>query len=378
MDNPFIYDKPVAPVDLINRDKEADLLCRQARGGHNSRLSAPRRYGKTSLVRRVIEDVQADGLTTAYVNFYGVLSLTDVCGRIEEAYRQQLQGPLRAWVMSLIRTLRPVLRPPGSGVEISPQLESDATRLLMSLLDLPVKIYKKTGERTLVVFDEFQDVLAAKTSADGLIRSKIELHSREAAYIFSGSHPGLMNELFSSKSRPFYGQARTIPIGPLGDEDLAAYIAQRFENTRRDIGDVLDPLLTLVRGHPQRALLVAHHLWEATPPGEAADHTNWESALEGVYFDVREELDATWRGLSHNEQKVLAAAANAPTEFLHKTVLDNYGLKRSTAESIAERLVAEGLLLSEPRSALIVDPLFEAWIIHDRQHIAVTDSSPLA
>ena len=52
--NPFVYSHPVAPDDLIDRDDETRRLLIAAVGGHFVRLYAPRKYGKTSLLRRVL------------------------------------------------------------------------------------------------------------------------------------------------------------------------------------------------------------------------------------------------------------------------------------------------------------------------------------
>jgi hypothetical protein len=51
--NPFRYSGPVGSDDLIGRDAETEQLQRTAEEGNNSRLVAPRRYGKTSLLRRL-------------------------------------------------------------------------------------------------------------------------------------------------------------------------------------------------------------------------------------------------------------------------------------------------------------------------------------
>ena len=56
---------------------------------------APRRFGKTSLLKRVIGDAQAHGLTAVYVDFFGVLTLADVAARIEAAYAEALEGTAR-------------------------------------------------------------------------------------------------------------------------------------------------------------------------------------------------------------------------------------------------------------------------------------------
>lgn len=86
--NPFVYSHPVAPEDVIDRDDETRRLLRNAVGGHFVRLTAPRKFGKTSLLQRVMRDGAAqEGLIPILVDFYGVLSLADVTVRIERACR---------------------------------------------------------------------------------------------------------------------------------------------------------------------------------------------------------------------------------------------------------------------------------------------------
>lgn len=125
-------------------------------------------------------------------------------------------------------------------MEFAPQLDPDAVRRLMALLDLPLSLYQRTGRRALVIFDEFQEFLQAGDRLDALVRSRIQHHGDAASYIYAGSHPGLMRELFAKRERPLYGQARPLVLRPLSDADLADYIGQRFEESARDVGEALD------------------------------------------------------------------------------------------------------------------------------------------
>ena len=59
--NPFRYSEPVPADELLDRDGEAHTLLERATGGNNSRLVAPRRYGKTSLLSRVAQDARSEG-----------------------------------------------------------------------------------------------------------------------------------------------------------------------------------------------------------------------------------------------------------------------------------------------------------------------------
>jgi uncharacterized protein len=349
-------------------ESELKLLVRLAEENGNSRLVAPRRYGKTTLLRRVREEVEAFGMNTVYVNLFGLLSVEEAADRIEEAYRQSLQGTLHNFVVGLIRTFHPRVAIPKTGVTGEPTLDTTIGRRLSSLLDLPVKIHERTGTATLVVFDEFQDILATKPSLDGLIRSRLEQHQSQASYIFAGSQVGMMSRLFDDRSRPFYGQARAIRLGPLPDPALAVYISERFERTSRRVDDVIELLLATVLGHPQRAMLLAHFLWESTAKGDTADGAAWERALAAVELEVKDEFDAIWNALSDPERRVVVAIAR-DEQLLRKSVLESLQLARSTARDARDRLFSGGYIAEIEDRLAVVDPLFGLWLARGRRHL---------
>jgi uncharacterized protein len=184
-------------------------LLEAASSGNTSRLVAPRRYGKTSLLALVAQEAREQkGWTAVYVDFFGVLTLDDIAQRIERAYAEELQGRLATWFAGVRRLLRPTLQvgggslPAGVEVAIDPQAEPP----LAERLALPVRLHEKHGTRTLVIFDEFQDILAVKERADAVIRSEIQHHGDAASYVFAGSHVGMMRELFTDRRRAFYGR----------------------------------------------------------------------------------------------------------------------------------------------------------------------------
>jgi uncharacterized protein len=371
--NPFDFSKPARAEELIDRQAELDLAVQLAEGHINSRLTAPRRYGKTTLLKRVREEVEKFGLHTVYVNFYGLLSVHEAADRIEDAYRQSLHGTVRNLAVGLIRTFRPTAKVPKTEIRIEPTLETGIGRRLSWLLDLPVKLMKSTGNPTLVIFDEFQDVLATKPSLDGLIRSRLEQHESEASYIFAGSHPGMMNRLFADRSRPFYGQARGVTLRPLPQDALAQYIGERFTRSDREVGEVLDPLLETVRGHPQRAMLLAHFLWERTARGETSDPSSWQAALDDAYLELRDEFSSVWNGLDDAERRTLVAIAMSP-DPLKKEILDELQLPRSTARDARDRLIEEGHVQGEANSLELVDPLLAIWAVRRREGLTELDA----
>lgn len=373
--NPFNFSRPAPAHELIDREHELEEILRLAEANSNSRLTAPRRYGKTTLLKKVREEAQGFGMNTVYVNFYGLLSVDEAANRIEDAYRASLHGSVRNFAVGLIRTLRPKATIPKTGLSVEPTLDTDIGRRLAWLLDLPVKIMEKTGNPTLVVFDEFQGILETKPPLDGLMRSRLEQHEAEASYIFAGSHIGMMSQLFDDKARPFYGQARAVRLEPLPEDALAVYIGDRFTRTRREIGEMLEPLLETAKGHPQRAMLLAHFLWEETPKGKTSDGVAWERALTAVQNELRDELDSIWGGLEDSERRVLAIVAQG-ADLLKKGVLMEMQLARSTARDARDRLIAEGLIREVDGQLHIIDPLLALWVSRSRRDLTdpITES----
>src|SRR5271165_6459734 len=84
--NPFRFSGPLPPELMIDRDHEADDLLALAAGGHSFRLVGPRRYGKTTLLRRVLDSAGRDGRATVLVDLQDVLSIAEIVVRIERGY----------------------------------------------------------------------------------------------------------------------------------------------------------------------------------------------------------------------------------------------------------------------------------------------------
>src|SRR5436190_497213 len=131
---------------------------------------------------------------------------------------------------------------------------SDPLPALHALLDLPLRLEESGGFRALIVLDEFQDVTKVK-EMDAVLRSHIQFQGEVASFVFAGSEPGMMRELFERQERPLYGQAVPMRLERLADADIAAYVGARFRESGRSAGEAVNPLLASAKGHPQRAML---------------------------------------------------------------------------------------------------------------------------
>jgi len=364
MANPFRYSSPVDPGDLINRERELAELLDLAEGAHNSRLVAPRRYGKSSLLHAAQARAEGIGMVPVYVNFFGVVTAGDIAERIEVAYAEQLRGPLARWFDGVRATLRLGGGPIPASAEVG--VDARAQQPLLERLALPRRLFEKHGRRCLVAFDEFQDALTANARIDAVIRSEIERHGDAASYIFAGSHVGMMRELFTDKRRAFYAQARQIDLPPLDQGDVAAFISARFEASGRGAGEALAPLLELAAGHAQRSMLLAHFLWEETPAREEASGQTWARALARVLdVEAAEDLRSAWAGLNAGERRALLAISNRLPPYSRSTQRQVGGSRGGGMEHAIRSLLDAGELAEDahaPTGYRTVDPLLAHWV----------------
>jgi len=349
---------------MIDRDEEAGRLLSLAEGGHSSRLVAPRRYGKTSILRRVLHEASEAGWATALVDLEGVLSLSSVVVRIERAYDRSLKGSVRRTVDALFRAWQVGLSLGAGGFTASLQSNPklDVETVLLRLLDLPAKLHERSGVRSLVAFDEFQDLLRVD-GADGILRSVLQHQTGVASYAFSGSAPTLMKRLFEDPSRPLLEHAVPVELGPLPLDATAAHLEQRFGATGRGMGTALDPLLAFTRGHPQRTMLVAHQLWELVPAGGVADEGTFVEARTRALAHAEPALRARWEALTVNEQRVSVALATRRSGGLYsEETLRLLGLKKGSIDRALAGLLGKAESYAGPAGPTLTDPLLEHWL----------------
>jgi uncharacterized protein len=362
--NPFVYSHPLAPEEIIDRDGETEELLRNVVGGHFVRLFAPRKYGKTSLLKRALRDgEEQEGLIPILVDLYRVSSLADVTVRFERAYARYLKGALRAKVESFLQRTGIGLSLGAYGISAKLQLDPKADPLpaLHALLDLPLRLEESGGYRAFIALDEFQDIDKV-ADLDGLIRSHIQYQGDVASYVFSGSEPALMKQLFENKDRPLYGSAVPMRLQRLANADVAVYIAERFRETDRDVGEALNPLLDAAKGHPQRTMLLAHRLWREVSKGEAATLDHWRSARAAALAELDPEFDAQWRGFDTSEQKTMRAVIAGEGSPYRADVRRRLELTKDMVRKAIPRLRATAEIELVDGKPVVVDPLFAEWI----------------
>lgn len=123
MPNPFSL-SIAQGAHFCNREKEIQDLVRHARSGNNVLLFSPRRYGKTSLVKRTLDLLAGEGFLTIYVDLFPIISERDMVSRLSSALfkgvgRGLNQQTLAARLKDLFKRLIPIIEVKPDGYSVS-------------------------------------------------------------------------------------------------------------------------------------------------------------------------------------------------------------------------------------------------------------------
>lgn len=368
--SPFVFQQPLAPAAVHGRDAELLAIAREATAGNAVTVSGPRRFGKTSLLLAARARLADGGHPAVLADLYGTASAAELAVRLERAWSRVLPR-WRRIADAALKATRLGLSLGGAGISATFQRSprTDPLPALHALLALPEQL-GSPQRRAIVILDEFQAV-ADLPGIEGLLRSHFQHHRDCAGYIFAGSEAHLLDRQFSDPDRPFFGQTLRVRIGRMTRADLAAAVSDGFVRTERAAGPALHALLALADGHPQRAMLLAHFLWQETDEGGVADLETWATALDTARSHVDPEVEARFDRCTRNQQRLIRALAAGLSPFTvgAQTAL---GLEAGSVSKTIATAVRDGIVEAvtaprhppDPATYRLVDPLLGDWLRH--------------
>jgi hypothetical protein len=378
MSNPFYLQEIPTTAPFCNRISELDELVRFARAKANIVLYSPRRYGKTSLVKRVQKRLSEQGAITIFADFFGVTSEDDVAARLAKAVFAvtHQKEPLWKNALKVFRSFRPVLKPDTDGtfsLSVEPAgREKTGLQLLEETLESLGEFIQEHDSLVNITLDEFQEIVTLKPALqiEALMRTHIQRH--HASYFFVGSRRRVLLGIFNERQRPFFQSSINYPIPALPEKELAEFIAGQFtENGKSCDIDLANKLAVSVNYHPYYSQKLAFFTYEQA--GSVSEES-LKAGLAKLLSSETPVFEAILQGLTPKQKLLLTALAKTPTKkimassYIHKFRLGSIGGIQNSIKHLEEL----DLIEKEVQNSFwqLVDPVFAQWLKqHDEEKL---------
>ena len=366
---PFVFGVAASGDNFTDRENETARLLMNFRSGVNTILISPRRWGKTSLVRKVCRLAQSEELKIVYLDIFSCRSDDDFYAAFASAVLKQTSSKAEEW-MEHIRQFMSRINPKVSfgvdaaadftlSLELTPKKDD-----VDEILQLPEKIAEKKGYNIVVCIDEFQQIGEFKNSKafQKRLRSVWQLQ-KHVSYCLFGSKMHLMNELFERKSLPLYKFGDAIYLQKISTDDWVSYIRSRFGATGKSISaELAEEICHMVDNHSSYVQQLAWLVWTRT--GNEATRKNLEDAFQDIIDQNTPLFEKQTESLTSYQMNFLRAITDGVhSEFTTQEVLRKYQLGSSANVSIIKRaLVKKELIEIEKRKIVIPDPVMKVWL----------------
>ncbi len=318
-ENPFVYGEVVPAAAFVGREEESSRLARNLADGQKVFLISPRRYGKSSLVRQVLEGLAKQKLATLELtvsSFSSYLAFLEGYARGLVAMETKVDRA-RSWLSELFTGIRPEVRydvKPSGGGQISvafPTVRTarDVARVAEEVFALPARIAERQKRRLVVALDEFQAIASFNGgSVEHALRAAVQ-HQRQVGYVFAGSEPSLMEEMISPK-RPFYKAGPVMRLQKIPPDVFAEFIEARFRRTGIKPEAGLGAAVVDLAGNlPYDVQRLAHETWDdiVAARRRTAGFDDLHATLHRLLAEQNMLFEGVWQRLTLAQRAALRA-----------------------------------------------------------------------
>jgi len=353
--SPFPHHGPLEPGQAGPQSELIDDLVRRVSERRVTVLLGPRRHGKTTALRAVVDRL-SDSVTSVWLDLYELASWSDLAGRLDRALARigSVGSPtvneLAARLSLPLGMLAVELRKPA-------QQRPDPLLIVQSQLDILVKASRT--EPIVLVIDEFSGIVGVEGAAAQL-RTALQHHFQEIGLLFAGSEPSTMRMLFTDRAEPFYAQADLVEARPFDPAAVERIVRDGFESTGRSPGSVAAAIAYITGGHPHRVMELSDAVWTRVPVGGVATDDDVTLALDDVVGAESAGLERLFSSFPTGEQLVLRVVAK--NEPIFGGYADSLGLSSGGAQHARSLLIDRGYLRRDGNTLTIVDPVLTEWI----------------
>ncbi len=365
--NPFYYGSEVHDDDFCNRTDELQELKEDIASGLNVLLYAPRRFGKTSLLKKLQDDLRDEkDIVTVYFDIFTVSSIDEFI----QKYFNELAQNFETSSDKIVNLFKNILQlRPNITMDISPSSDisyglgfskKEQQSSLEDILNIPHLYAKKFNKKVVIILDEFQEI--EQLDIEKKLRSVIQTHSRDVSYLFSGSKKSILSKMFSDKNRAFYKSVKHLKIDEIKEKDWIEFITQKFSNSDKNIDEkLIKKCFDITLGYPYYMQQLMYFIWSRT--AHVADEKIVQNSIRLMLERESDIYSLVWTSLTPNQKITLKyIVKNGGKNIYTNENLSNSNLSASTLKSTLESMLKKDIIDKKGDTYSLIDPFMKYWL----------------
>lgn len=368
MEKPFVFGVATSGDNFTDREQETQRLLLNFTHGVNTILISPRRWGKTSLVKKVAQLAQTKTRKIVYLDIFSCRTESEFYRLFATSVLKQTSSKWDEWVENTKQFLAHINPKISIGtdpmndfsISFEYSMQDNAGN---DILQLPEKIAIEKGIQIVICIDEFQQISDFEDSKtfQKKLRTVWQLQ-QHVSYCLFGSKKHLMNELFEKKNLPFYKFGDAIYLTKIETKYWIEYICKRFENNGKHISpELAKEICRLVDNHSSYVQQLAWLLWIRTT--DIATEEQLTHALEDLLDQNNILFQSETENLSAYQMNFLKAVIDGiHSKFSSKEIILKYNLGTSAnIVRLKSALLQKELIETDGKEIILADPVFGVW-----------------
>ena len=356
--NPFQFGALALDEAFTDREAEIAELRADVRNGQDVVVFAPRRYGKSSLVWRAIQELARDRVLVASVDLMTTPTPAKLAEKLARAIHDDIASPLlrareRLRIFGDLKVTPTITIDPESGAPAFSfsvtERPEDIHATLERLLELPAQLATDRKRQVALVLDEFQEVVDIDPKLPRLMRAVFQLQP-EVGHVYLGSKRHMMRRIFSDENEPFWRSAKQMELGVIEPAKFAPFIEKQFERSGRFISEeAVAAVLESTHGHPYATQELCYFTWQEVGPEERAEAADVEAALAKVLRSEHAHFSLLWERASAVQRLLLVELAREPGRPLSGDYRQRHNLPGPSTVQRAVESLERGELVARDR-----------------------------
>lgn len=367
--SPFQFGTLATDENFIDRTEDRAMLKQLLSSRINVMLVSPRRWGKSSLVKKAMTELclEDKSVRVCYIDAFSIGSEAEFYRTFASQVIACSSTKIERWVEDAKKFLTGVVPQITVNDQLTDFLAFDLKYMpqdqdKMAILQLPERIACDKGIRIIVCIDEFQQLASLPEYHDmeGKMRSAWQQQSH-TSYCLYGSKRNMMLNIFNNSNSPFYRFGQVVFMGKIAKEHWIPFIISSFENTGKRIAvDIAERICDVVACHSWYLQQLCYFVWSFTEK-EVTEHT-FATGLKQVLNINTPMFQNDTENLSSTQIEMLKAICNGERHLSSQAAKQLYSLGNpNTIAKNKQMLQNKDIIEKQQDRFVFVDPVYRLW-----------------